>query len=536
MGLAALSLVVGLVALQDPADQLRRDELSLRLNDLAESRKLDAFSRAVLRELRGKRIDGTLLEQCWRPVSRRSWDGAVDRFLETWDKEAASEAPAPGQALYRVRLEQLAKPKGVKDSLEAASRLFPGEPLILLAVGKSRLESGEFEAAANSLEGMAAQKGATFDLDEFHRMLVRCYAETDRPLAALEHLRAISEATAEERDLAILASRCRLHAEAARLFALAFSLEPDRTSLRLNLIAALSAAGETTRAAAERLKIFETDGAFRVVNVEEYFFLLPPEGRSAEIVASLRQLVDAKPDGAARMTQLASLSRTVPGECRGSVMSRWETSAREPLDVAMLACLKRNWGPRADAIECLEAGEKRFPKDPWILREKIEALDVLSRFKEVAETYAQLVEVDPGCKTGPRPYAQLSRAVRDLGDKDSPAALGLALRSLAEPGGEGTVREEMRGALRSAWDKAGAAAWEELRKQKPPRPSAEVEAKSRIYIAKLSADEFDERSAATANLKKLGMAAVPVLLESLDDQDAEVRSRVREVLRAIFTD
>jgi len=35
--------------------------------------------------------------------------------------------------------------------------------------------------------------------------------------------------------------------------------------------------------------------------------------------------------------------------------------------------LKRSWGPRAEALECLEAAEKRFPKDPSILREKIEA-------------------------------------------------------------------------------------------------------------------------------------------------------------------
>ena len=50
--------------LQDPSDQLRRDELSLRLHDLAESQKLDAFSKTVLRKLREKRIDNPLFEQC----------------------------------------------------------------------------------------------------------------------------------------------------------------------------------------------------------------------------------------------------------------------------------------------------------------------------------------------------------------------------------------------------------------------------------------------------------------------------------------
>jgi tetratricopeptide (TPR) repeat protein len=536
MGFAVICAVLCLAVPQDPSDQLRRDELNLRLHDLAESEKLDAFSRAVLRELRGKRIDGPLLEQCWRPVGRRNWDGTVDRLLEAWDKAAAAEAPAPAPALYRVRLEQLARPKAAREKLEEAVRRFPDEPMILWAAGKARYESAEYGPAAGALEAMAAQKSAAFEVDDFHRMLARCYAETDREAAAIEHLRAIGEASAEVRDVAALAVKCRLHAEAARLYRVAFDLEPERTSLRLSIIASLAAAGETAQAAAERRKIFEVDGALRVVNVEEYFYLLPPEGRSAEIVTTLRQLLEAKPDGVAKMTQLVSLARTVPGECRGSVMTQWEGSAGEPLDVALLACLKRNWGPRADALECLEAAEKRFPKNPWILREKIEALDALGRFKDVGETYGALVETDPGGQTGPRPYPQLARAVRGLGDLDPSAAMALALRSLLEPGGETTAREEMRGALRSTWDKSGPAVWEELRKHKPPRPSADVEAQARRWVEKLSADEFEERTQATAELKKLGMAAAPVVIGALDDKDAEVRSRVREVLRSLFID
>jgi tetratricopeptide (TPR) repeat protein len=535
MGLVVLVAVLRLAVPQDPSDQLRRDELNLRLHDLAESQKLEAFSRAVLRELRGPRIDGPLLEQCWRPVGRRNWDGTIDRLLEAWDKAAAAEAPAPGPALYRVRLEQLARPKGAREKLEEAARRFPGEPAILWAAGKARFEGAEYGPAARALEDMAAQKGAAFEVDDFHRMLARCYAETDRAAAAVEHLRAIGEAS-EVRDVAALAAKCRLHAEAARLYRLAFALEPERTSLRLSLIAALVAAGETAQAAEERRRIFEVDGALRVVNVEEYFYLLPPEGRSAEIVTTLRQLLDAKPDGIAKQTQLVSLARTVPGECRGSVMTQWEGSAGEPFDLALLACLKRNWGPRADALECLEAAEKRFPKNAWILREKIEALDALGRFKEVGETYGALLESDPESKTGPRPYPQLARAVRGLGDVDSSAAMAMALRSLLEPGGEATAREEMRGALRSTWDKAGPAVWEELRKHKPPRASADVEAQARRWVEKLSADEFEERTLATAELKKLGMPAASVAIEALDDKDAEVRSRVREVLRSLFTD
>ena len=48
--LAALLLVA-----QDPAEQLRRQELALRLEDLARDGKLEAFSRAVQREMRSRK-------------------------------------------------------------------------------------------------------------------------------------------------------------------------------------------------------------------------------------------------------------------------------------------------------------------------------------------------------------------------------------------------------------------------------------------------------------------------------------------------
>src|SRR6185436_5320712 len=161
-----LAVLAAVLCLQDPSDQLRRDELNLRLHDLAESQKLDAFSKSVLRELRGKRIDGPLLEQCWRPVARRNWEGTIDRLIEAWDKAAAGEFPSPGQALYRVRLEQIAKPAAAKEKLEEAARRFPGEPLLLWALGKARFESADYGAAAKALEA-----GGAPDVDDFHRML-----------------------------------------------------------------------------------------------------------------------------------------------------------------------------------------------------------------------------------------------------------------------------------------------------------------------------------------------------------------------------
>lgn len=518
---------------QDPADQLRRQELSLRLTDLAESGKIDSFARAVLRELRAKRTDGPLLEQCWRTVSRRPWDGKLDGLIEAWDKAAASEAPAPGAALFRVRLEVLAgRARPAKEKLEDAVRRFPADPLLLWAAGKARIDAGEFETAARALEASGA-----VDVDEFHRLLVRCYAETGRPEAAIEHLRAIPERSAETRELAQLAARNRLHAEAARLFRLALLEEPERTALGVSIVAQLSAAGELREAAAERRRMWEVDGAVKTAQVEEYFHLLAPEGRSAEIVLSLRQLLDAQADAAARMTQFAALARTVPGECRGSVMSEWEKTETGGFDWALLGRMKRLWGPRADALETLTQAEKLYPKDAWVAREQIECYGALDRFREMGDAYTKLTELDPDCrKTGPRPYEQIARLVENLMILDAAAAFGIAFRTLREPGLEAAGRRKMKDSLGQVWDRAGAGAWDFVRKVRLEPPPKDVADAARASIEKLSADEFAARSAAAEELKKLGGPALPVLLGHLDDGDAEVRTRVRDVVRSIFTD
>jgi len=523
---------------QDPADELRRQELRLRLADLAESGKYDGFSRSVLRELRGRRVDAPSFDRCWRAVTQRSWDGKLETLIEAWDKAAAAEAPAPGAALFRVKLDVLAnRPKPARERLEEALRRFPGEPVLLWTAARLRFDDAEYERAARALEEAAASKEAAFDVDEFHRLLVRCYAETGRPAAAVEHLRAIREAAAEPRDLALLAARCRLHGEAARYYRLAMADEPERASLRLGLISQLAAAGESAAAAAERRKIFEADGAVRPVNVEEYFYLLAPEGRAAEIVSSLRQLFETQPDPAARMALFAGLARTVPGECRGSVMTEWEKTETGGFDWAVLGRMKRLWGPRADAVETLSQAEKLYPKDPWIPREQMEAYSALDRIPDLNDAYARLQELDPEARlTGPRPYLLIVRLLENLMARDAPAAFAVAFRSLELPGLDDDGRKTMRKTLNLAWDRVGTVAWDQVRKAKLPAVSRETEEAARAAVEKLSADDFETRSAASAELRRLGSGSLPVLLRHLDDPDAEVRSRVRTVLRALFTD
>ncbi len=521
------SVLLLLVLAQDPAEQLRRQELALRLSELADAEKLDGFARAVQRELRSPKLDAPLFDQCWQPVARRRWDGRIDALLAAWDK--STDAPTPGRLLYRAKLEALAgRPKAYRERLEEAARKFPGDPILLWHLGRARFEAGDRGPAALTLEEMAAAGGGVFEADEFHRLLVICYAATGRPAAAVEHLRAMGREDVNALERARLAAKSGLPEEAARLYRLALEEEPERVSLRMGLIVALTATGDRAQAAAERARFFAVDGKFSTSRLEDYFFLLAPEGRAEEIVRTLRDV-----EGPVLLSCLG----TVPIESRTSVMAEWERTARDGRDWAILGRMKGAWANDTARVDALDRGAAKFPRDPWIVREKIEALDRTGQFREVGDAYTRLAELDPeGRVTGPRPFEPLTRALAELSLKDIPAAVPMAFRLLAEPGLDGASARAVRAALKPGWDLSAADFWAELKKAKLSRPAAAEEKALRAQIERLSADDFDVRGEASAELRKGGLLAVPVLLERVDDPDAEIRSRVRDVIRAILTD
>jgi len=517
-----------LLAPQDPADDLRRQELALRLSELADAEKLDGLARAVQRELRAPKVDARLFEQCWAPVARRRWEGRLDQLIASWDK-AAIEAPTPGRLLYRARLEDLAsRPKACRDRLEEAAKRFPGDPVLLRHLARARFEAGDRGPAAQALEEMAGIQGAVFDGEEFHRMLVTCYAETERQTAAVEHLRALPKEDENAVDYARLASKAKLPEEAARLYRIAIRDEPERISLRMGLIGSLLASGDRAEAAAERSRLFVQDGRFSKSKLEDYFFLLPAQGRAEEVVRTLRDL---------REPSLGSLLGTIPLESRGSVMKEWERTTQTGRDWALLGRMKALWSTEQARLDALTMGEALFPTDPWIILERIDALDKMEQFKEVGAAYVRLCDLDPlGKITGPRPFDPLTRALKDLGLKDIPAAIRMAVRLLSEPGIDDASAAATRAALRPGWDLSAGLFWEELKKTPLPRPPKAVEQSVRDRLEKLSADDFEVRAAAAMELKKGGLPSIPVLMERIDDQDAEVRSRVRDAIRAILTD
>jgi tetratricopeptide (TPR) repeat protein len=515
-----------ILLVQDPTEQLRRQELALRLSELADAEKLDGFARAVQRELRGTRIDGPLFDQCWRPVARRRWEGRLDALIAAWEKTA--EPPTPGRLLYRAKLEELAlRPKVFRERLEEAGRKYPTEPVLLWALARARFDAGDRGPAARTLEQLAAVPGATFDADEFHRLLVTCYAETGSPDAAVEHLRAVAKEEENAVELARLAARSKLPDEAARLYRIALGDEPDRISLRMGLIVALNAAGERAQAAAERALLFQVDGKFSPSKMQDYFHLLPEEGRAAEIVRTIRDLRDPA----------VTLLPSTPVESRTSVMAEWERTCRDGDDWSALVWMKLAWASEKEQLETLTKAEGLFPNDPAFVRYRIDVLARTDQYKETAEAYARLVELDPdGKRTQSRPVAALQTALTDLGLKDVPVALSVALRILSQPRLDEASALAVRTALKPGWELSPGDYWAQLKKAPLPKPPKELAASWRVQLDRLSSEEFEERRTAAAELRKAGMPALPVLMERIDDPDAEVRSRAREIIRSVLTE
>ncbi len=540
MGRAALLVLLRLLAAQDPADDLRRQELALRLQEMADKERLEPLSKAMQRELRGRKIDGPLLTLCWKIASGLPKD-RLEEFIKIWDKVASAEPPGPGSALLRARLENLAgRPPAYHEKLEEAAKKHPGQGAILWYAARVRFDAGDHAGAARALEEVAASKdGYVYDLDDFHSLLVQCYGLSGRRAAAIEHLRALRDERYDLVDLAQLAARSALPSEAARLYRLAMAQDPERISLRMGLIRALNAAGEDAEAGAERRQMFLVNGRVVAGKVEDYFFLLPPEGRPEEIARTLRELLGREDGPVASVKLFESLVVTVPVEDRGEVSAAWE---KQPLDApgwVVLAHMKRAWGNSFDSmIETLDKGEKAFPNDPWFPHQRMEPLRRLSRFKDIAAAYDRLVRLDPeGKRTGPRPFGAIQEAIRGLAaQKDMAEALRLGVQVLSEPGlDEATIRET-RGAMRPAWEISGPGFWDEVRKLRLRPAEGVVATVVQGHIQKLSEDEFEVRNEASRQLLKIGLPAVPALLERIDDKDVEIRSRAREIVRSIFSE
>jgi len=304
----------------------------------------------------------------------------------------------------------------------------------------------------------------------------------------------------------------------------------------MGLIRSLQAAGAEEEARVERRSLFTVDGELSVSRVEDYFFLLPAEGRVDEIHRTLVQTLPvAQTPEASKVFD--AVAAKVPGDERSRVSDAWEASAREPRDWLMLARVKRNWvAGFQPALDSIEKGETKFPQDVGLVREKLDLMERLYRPKGVSAAFLRLAELDPEKRTGPRPYPSAQRAIRQLAQVDAAEAIRLGVFILSEPGLEEATLLETRAAMKPACEASGAAFWEEVRKLKLPSAGAKTGEAIRAQVSKLSDDEFEVRSAAARELKKIGLPAIPALLEHIDSSDVEVRSKAREIIRGILSE
>lgn len=534
----AVVLTLLLLLQADPTEQLRRQELVLRLDHLASGGRLDVLARECQRELRGKKIDPGTFDTLWGVVALRAWEERLPDFLAAWDKSAVSEAPAPAQALFRARLEALQpKSKAQRELLEAAGKRFPAEPAILWFLAKARFEAGERPAAAAALEAMPVLNDWPSDPDDYHRMLVVAYAESGRPAAAIEHLRALRTDRVEATFLAELALQSNLTSEAVRCSRLAVEDDPERMAHRVLLIRTLRADGDPGAALAERRRMLRQGDTIAPLLVEEYLYLLPAAGRTAEIHDLLRDVL-LKDDPSA-VKSFKALLLTVPPDDRPSVADAWEKAADDAPAWLTLARMKQAWGQKPEGvIDCLDKAEKALPDDPRMTAARFEPLKDLQRYDAVGESYEKLVRLDPdGKRTGPRPVSILQAAVSGLVDgRELGLALRLGVLALSDPVVEEEARAGIRNAMKPACRNSGPEFWDEIRKLKLASAPADVTAVVRDHVKRLSDDEFEVRAAASKELRKLGPPAIPVLLEHLDDPDTEVRSKAREIVRSILSD
>src|SRR5262249_19641768 len=226
----------------------------------------------------------------------------------------------------------------------------------------------------------------------------------------------------------------------------------------------------------------------------------------------------------------------VPAESRSLVLAEAEAKAVDVPDWVFLLQVKRVWCRPQEALEAVQRAEKQFPGDALILRQKVDVAFAAEEWQMCAEAYVTLSDLDPGGKaSGPRPFNLGAIALQSLAIRDVPLAFGLAMRILQDPALDAAMRQKTQAALRSGWELTPGDYWTQLKKAKLPRPPRPVEEALRAHIERLSSEEFKKRAEASDQLRKGGVPALAVLVERVDDPDAEVRSRVRDAIRSILT-
>jgi tetratricopeptide (TPR) repeat protein len=148
-----------------------------------------------------------------------------------------------------------------------------------------------------------------------------------------------------------------------------------------------------------------------------------------------------------------------------------------------------------------------------------------------------LAELDPdGRRSGQAPVLHRFAAMQSYdrgGTRWAVVRAGIAL--LEDDGGRRDYRSKAKILIRDACRGFREEDWIELRRLPLPRMPAETAAAAKRRLEDLASDDPAVRVSARGELRKIGVRALPLLLEKCDAADIDLKSNVRETIRAILT-
>ncbi len=259
-------------------------------------------------------------------------------------------------------------------------------------------------------------------------------------------------------------------------------------------------------------------------------------GRPAERIACLERILADPASGPAWAGSLAELLL--------------EAGATE-----RLKALIRSARHRPAAAELLESKEGRLPRDlaealarefdvveacgyAWTLRGKApdpleDRLAPLLRWRSRAASEAErrrageeLDKVAAVCAP-----IFLKTFVACENEKELAALLRVGVPLLRS---ESELGDSVRRRVREVIEASGAEFWKLLRSTPWPAPAPEDAAAIRREVRRLGDEDLDVRTDAQRTLRAAGMTALPLLLEQADQEDVEIRGRVRDLILQAF--
>ncbi len=555
---AGLVEAQALVLLERPADALEaakaalgepgaqgpaRVELeNLRLRLLTGLGLVEELAPAILKWLGERRYESGEIDRVTRTVLALEGE-RLNALVAALDKVLPGEAGSPGLAVFRARLEMRARrPDRALKLMEEAARRAPEDTWFLRDLGEVRMAVGDFKGAADAFEAVLRQTGLERDLWGVRINLLRCYARSGRPDAAVEQLRAL-EAKPVLRALGPLAEELGLYEEAIRLYREVLREGVD-THTRLAVARSLLKAKRLEEAETEyRAILKDQSGAGGVQAALPLFALLGEKERGPRIAEILFDVVGKEKNvGQARLA-LETLELKIPPESRMDVLRSWEKVVGDvtasPIFALATARMHAHWaGAPGRGADVLLAAEKKAPSSAWLPYEAAGLLSSAGRPGEAALAYERAAERDPEGKEIGRLvfHVRLSALREHQRAKDFAAALRVGVMLLADVRSSTPEESAVRSALGAVVDALGEGLWTELRRLRPRLKQPERKSGEDIarLVELLSDDDIEKRTDAAEGLKGIGTAALPSLIILLDAGDVDLRATARRTIRSVL--